>query len=94
MNIGDNENQIQSAMIEILQDCVNEDKKIIRRLQAIIVLLILLLFGSFVYYVYSFNLYDFEDEIITTTTTNDNTTYDANSPINATIKDIKVNSKD
>jgi len=69
MGIGD-EKQIQSAMIEILQDCVNEDKKLIKRLQAIIVLLIILLFGSFVYYVYSFNLYDFEDVLTTTTEAN------------------------
>ena len=88
MGIGDNEKQIQSAMIEVLQDCVKENNKTIKRLQLIIVLLIILLFGSFVYYVYSFNLYDFEG--ITTSAINDNETFEKNSPINATIQDIKV----
>lgn len=96
MGIGDNEKQIQSAMIEVLQDCVKENNKTIRRLQFIIVLLIILLFGSFIYYVYSFNQYDFEDVITTTTSTNknDNITFDKDSPITATIQDIKVNSKE
>ena len=63
----DKEQQIQSAMIEILQDCVNEDKKIIKRLQFIVILLILLLFGSFVYYTYELTQFDFEDVVTTTT---------------------------
>lgn len=92
MNIGDiDEKKVQAIVIELLQDYVEENKKIIKRLQAIIVLLILLLFGSFVYYVYTFNQYDFEDVI--TTTKNDNITFDKNSPINATIQDIKIDSK-
>lgn len=66
MSIED-EKQIQSIVIEILQDCVNEDKKIIKRLQGIIVLLILLLFGSFIYYTYELTQFDFEDTITTTT---------------------------
>ena len=94
-NIGD-EKQIQNVVIEILQDCVNEDKKIIKRLQAIIVLLIVLLFGSFVYYTYELTQFDFEDVVTTTTSTNknDNITFDKDSPINATIQDIKINSKE
>ena len=65
-NIED-EKQIQNVVIEILQDCIEEDKKIIKRLQGIIVLLILLLFGSFVFYVWYLNQYDFEDVVTTTT---------------------------
>lgn len=92
MGIGDNEKQIQSAMIEVLQDCVKENNKTIRRLQFIIVLLIILLFGSFIYYVYSFNQYDFEDVVTTTTETNaNNNVYDNNSQIHSNISDIKIN---
>lgn len=95
MSIGD-EKQIQSVVIEILQDCVSEDKKIIKRLQAIIVLLIILLFGSFVYYTYELMQFDFEDVVTTTTTTSSNNNiknYDKNNTVNANIKDINVNSK-
>ena len=60
MSIGD-EKQVQNAIIEILQDCVTEDKKIIKRLQAIIVLLVLLLFGSFIYYTFELTQFDFKD---------------------------------
>ena len=66
MSIGD-EKQVQNAIIEILQDCVTEDKKIIKRLQAIIVLLVLLLFGSFIYYTFELTQFDFEDVVTTTT---------------------------
>ena len=92
MNIGD-EKQIQSVVIEILQDCVNEDKKIIKRLQAIIVLLIVLLFGSFVYYTYELTQFDFEGITTNTNAINDNETFNENSPINSIIRDINVNSK-
>lgn len=94
-NIGD-EKQIQSIVIEILQDCVAEDKKIIKRLQLMIVLLIMLLFGSFVYYTYELTQFDFEDTVTTTTETNSNNNvqnYDKNNVVNADIKDIKVNAK-
>ena len=92
MGIGDNEKQIQSAMIEVLQDCVKENNKTIKRLQFIIVLLIILLFGSFMYYTYELTQFDFEG--ITTSAINENETFSENSPINADIHDINVNSKE
>lgn len=96
MSIGDNEKQIQSAMIEVLQDCVKENNKTIKRLQFIIVLLIILLFGSFMYYTYELTQFNFEDVVTTTTSTSSNNSvqnYDKNNVVNADIKDIKVNAK-
>jgi hypothetical protein len=82
MNIGD-EKQIQSVVIEILQDCVSEDKKIIKRLQAIIILLIVLLFGSFVYYTYELTQFDFEDVVTTATSTDNNSNINNSDNANA-----------
>ena len=96
MSIGDDEKKVQNAIIEILQDCIADNKQVIKRLQAIIVLLIVLMFGSFIYYTYTINQYDFEDTDTTTTTTSSNNNvknYDKNNTVNANIKDINVNSK-
>ena len=86
--------QVQQAIIEILQDCIEHNKKIVKRQSAIIILLSCLLFGSFCYYEWSFKAfmsqYDYSNTI--TETTNDNKTYSENSSINANISDIKVNS--
>ena len=87
------EMQVQQAIIEILQDCIEHNKKIVKRQSAIIILLICLLFGSFCYYVYSMNQYDYEDTI-TTTTKNNAEAFDKNNSINAHISDININAKD
>ena len=83
--------------IELLKDMLDDVRKDRKRKHTLIVLLVVLLFSAFVYYEYSFksflSQYDYENTITTTTTTNDNKAYEANSPINATIKDIKVNSE-
>ena len=81
--------------VELLKDMLDDVKKDRKRKHTLIVLLVVLLFSAFVYYEYSFksflSQYDYSNTI--TTTTNDNKAYEANSPINATIKDIKVNSE-
>ena len=68
------EMQVQQAIIEILQDCIEHNKKIVKRQSAIIILLICLLFGSFCYYVYSMNQYDYEDinKVVTEANTDNN----------------------
>ena len=83
--------------IELLKDMLDDVRKDRKRKHTLIVLLVVLLFAGFIYYEYSFksflSQYDYENTITTTTTTNDNKAYEENSPINATIKDIKVNSE-
>lgn len=65
MNIGD-EKQIQSVVIELLQDNLIDTKKIIKRMQITIILLIILLVGIACYYEWSFkkflSQYDFQTE--------------------------------
>lgn len=92
------EKQAREAMIEILQDVVHDYKRNLKRLQAIIVLMTILLVGTFVYYEWNFknfmSQYDYENSVTTTTnvdTKNDNKIYDKNSSITAHINDIKVN---
>lgn len=62
------EKQAKEAIIDILQDVVQDYKKNIKRLQAIIVLLIVLLVGTFVYYEWSFKAflsqYDYENTVV------------------------------
>ena len=93
--MSDNEKQVQAVVIELLQDNLADTKKVIRRMQATIILLIILLVGTFIYYEWSFKAfmsqYDYENVITTTNANNDNVTYKENSPINATIQNIKVN---
>ena len=90
----DFEKNVQSHITEILKDNLDDYKKIVKRLQATIALLIVLLVGSFVFYTWNFigfvAQYDIESTI-TTTTNNSNKTFDKNSSINAHINDIKVN---
>lgn len=88
--------QVENEVTEILRDLLDDNKRIIKRLQATIVLLVILLVGSFCYYQYNLrgfmDNFDYEDTITTTTsTTNDNKTYAGNSSINASIDNIKVN---
>lgn len=93
----DIEKKIADGMLEVLMDVNTENKKIIKRQTGVIVFLISLLFISFCYYQWNFQAflsqYDYTNTITETNTTNDNKAYQANSPINATIKDIKVNSE-
>lgn len=86
--------QVQQAIIEILQDCIEHNKKIVKRQSAIIILLICLLFGGFCYYVHELSEFDVQDSIVTTTktnATNDNKVFEKNSSINASINDVNVN---
>lgn len=96
----DFEKNVQSHITEILKDNLDDYKKVVKRLQTTIVLLIVLLVGSFIFYIYNFlsfiGQYDVESTVTTTTTTstnanNDNKVYDKNSSIKADISDIKVN---
>ena len=69
MNIGDiDEKRIQGIVIEILQDNLKDMKKIIKRMQITIILLIVLLVGMAYYYEWSFkkflSQYDFETETV------------------------------
>lgn len=83
---------IHQEIVEILKDCLNDKKNVIRRLQATITLLVCLLFATFCGILYFFNEYDYENTITTTTTTKaDNKNYQNNSSINSSIKDIQVN---
>ena len=62
------EKQAKEAILEILQDVVLDYKRNNKRLQAIIILLVILLVGTFVYYEWSFksflSQYDYVNEII------------------------------
>ena len=70
------EKQVKEYKEDILNEIVSENKHVIRRLQATVVLLVCLLFGSFVFYVWSFlgfmSQYDYKNTITTTTTTDNN----------------------
>ena len=66
------ETQVLNAMIEVLIDSNNEHKKIQKRQTGIIVLLIILMFASFVYFIQILNSFDIESSIITTTSTDNN----------------------
>lgn len=86
----------QDVIINILKDSIEDNKHIIKRLQATIVLLACLLVGTFIYYEWSFKAfmsqYDYSNEITTTTTTNaDSKVYDKSNTVNTNISDIKVN---
>ena len=85
--------QIQNAMIEVLTDTIDEQKRIQKRQSGIIVLLICLLFASFCSFLIYLNQFDYEDTQ-TITTTNNAKAYDENNSINAHINDIKINSKE
>lgn len=88
------EKEVREHLVNILKDSLEDSKKVVKRLQATIVLLIVLLVGSFVFFTWNFisfvSGYDIESTI-TTTTNNSNKTFDKNSSINAHINDIKVN---
>ena len=68
------ETLIQNAMIELLSDVIEEQKKIQKRQTGIIVFLISLLFASFCYYVYTYSQFDYEDvnRVITEASTDNN----------------------
>ena len=94
------EQKVQDNMADILKDMLEDNKRIIKRLQSTIVLLVCLLVGTFIYYEWNFKnflqQYDYENTVTTTTTTtteanNDNKIYDKNSNIKADISDIKIN---
>ena len=61
--------EAREVLVDILQDCLDENKKVIKRMQMTIVLLVILLVGSFAYYLYSFyaflEQYDYENTVIT-----------------------------
>lgn len=71
-NIKPQETQVLNAMIEVLIDSNNEHKKIQKRQTGVIVLLIILMFASFVYFIQILNSFDIESSIITTTSTDNN----------------------
>ena len=85
---------VDLEMNSVLKFMLQESKKQKKALIATIWLLVISLVGVIIYFNWNFtsflSQYDYENTI--TTTTNDNKTYDANSPINASIKDIKINS--
>lgn len=85
---------VDLEMNSVLKFMLQESKKQKKALIATIWLLVISLVGVIIYFNWNFtsflSQYDYENTI--TTTTNDNKIYDANSPINASIKDIKINS--
>lgn len=89
------EKEVQDHITDILRDIIEDNKRIIKRMQATIILLVLLLAATFVYYEWNFknfiSQYDIENTI-TTTTNADNKVYDKNNSIHTNISDIKVNS--
>lgn len=94
------EKEVQDHILDIMRDTIDDGKRIIKRLQATVVLLVILLVGTFIYYEWNFKnflqQYDYENTVTTTTTTtteanNDNKIYDKNSNIKADISDIKIN---
>jgi len=68
------ENQVNNAILEVVMDVNAENKKIIKRQTKVIVFLICLLFASFVYYVYTFSQFDYEDvnRVVTEANTDNN----------------------
>ena len=88
------EKEVQGHITEILREVIDDNKRIIKRLQATIVLLAILLVGTFIYSEYSFrsflNQYDIENTV-TTTTNADNKVYDKNNSTHTNISDIEVN---
>lgn len=88
------EKEVQDHILDIMRDTIEDGKRIIKRLQATVVLLVILLVGTFIYSEYSFrsflNQYDIENTV-TTTTNADNKVYDKNNSIHTNISDIAVN---
>ena len=70
------EKTVQSHITELLKDNLDDYKKVVKRLQATIALLIVLLFIGFIFYIWSFfsfvAQYDIESTITTTTSTDNN----------------------
>ena len=70
------EKEVQDHITDILRDIIEDNKRIIKRMQATIILLILLLAATFVYYEWNFKAfmsqYDYESTITTKTTTDNN----------------------
>lgn len=101
------EKKVEDNLTIILQDTLEDNRKIIKRLQSTVVLLVCLLVGSFIFYIWSFygflSQYDYSNTITTTTTTKADTKNDidtknssntnSSNNINVTIPDIKTNSK-
>lgn len=87
--------QVENEVTEILRDLLDDNKRIIKRLQTTIVLLVILLVGSFCYYEYNLRTFmdgfDYQD-VITTTTKANNNTYNPNNQIHSNISGINVNS--
>lgn len=84
---------IHQEIVEILKDCLDDKKNVIRRLQATITLLVCLLFATFCGILYFFNEYDYENTVTSTATnTNDVKNYDKNNTLNTNISNIKINS--
>lgn len=79
----------QEVIINILKDSIDDNKHIIRRLQATIVLLVCLLVGTFIYYEWSFKTfmsqYDYENTVTQEFQTNGETKG------NVSISDINKN---
>lgn len=77
------EKEVQNHITDILRDIIEDNKKIIKRMQATIILLVILLAGVFVYSEYSFRKflaqYDFSS---TSTSVIETEANDSNHTIN------------
>lgn len=84
------EKQISNAILDILMDVNNENKKIISRQTKVIVFLISLLFASFCSFLLYLNQFDIESTVTTTTTTDNNSKINNSQNTNAQ-NNINVN---
>lgn len=83
------EKEVQQHIVEILKDTVNDGKRIIKRLQATIVLLVILLAGTFVYYEWNFKNFVSQYDIESTVTQEFQTNEETKGTVN--ISDINKN---
>lgn len=84
------EKYAKEAMIDILQDVVQDYKKNVKRLQAIIVLLVVLLVGTFIYYEWSFKSFLSQYDVESTVTQEFQANGETDGSVNIT--DINKNS--
>lgn len=94
MNNEELKKDIENEIVNILKDCLDDKKTVIKRLQATIILLILLLAGTFCYYEWSFKAfmsqYDYEN-VITTELSTDNNSKITNSQSTNAQNNINLN---
>lgn len=84
------EKKVNDALLDVLIDVNNENKKIIKRQTKVIVFLICLLFASFCSFLLYLNQFDIESTVTTTTSTDNNSKVENSQYTNAQ-NNINVN---